>query len=476
MRHLRLAFWFPVVLLVTAFQTVPAELCQQVIQTAMAATHSVCDGLGRNEACYGNHLLEASPQPGLPHFRFAEVGDVIDITGLESLRLSAMDRDAGLWGIALMRMQANIPNRLESRNVTMVLFGDVEVRNNVRNPHYTAVRTRADSNINVRRYPDPQAYVMTTLQPHELAIADGRSEDANWLHVRIPETSETGWVSAGTVQVLGDGSRLRVVDALTADFGPMQAFYLNTAENDTGCQEAPENGVLIQTPEGVATVDLWINEVKIRLGSTAYIQARPNEDMTITMIEGETEVEALGVDQVAVAGTQITVAMNSSLQPSAPPSLPYAYSAQDVQNIPLDALERQIEIAPPLDTTNLDVLVDANLADSETQLVAPTSLPPSSTPTETATSTATFLPTVPPTETATSVPTMLPTDTESPTTTPTVSETPQSSPTPTPEETLIGSTFGNPTTDPGAGSHPPLGTTPTASPTGSVQGTVTPSA
>jgi hypothetical protein len=444
MRQLRLALWFPAVFLIAAFQTVPAEICQQVIRTAMAVTNSMCDGLGRNEACYGNSLVEATPQPGIADFKFDSQGDRIDITGLESLRLSAMDIESELWGVALMRMQANIPNRLQTQNVTMVLFGDVEVRNEVRNPHMTAVRTLRDSNINVRRYPDPEAYVMTTLQPDEIAIADGRTEDSRWLHVRMLETGETGWVSSNTVEIVGDSEPLRIVDALSADFGPMQAFYLNTAENGTNCQSAPENGVLIQTPEGVATVDLWINEVKIRLGSTAYIQARPNENMVIQMVEGATEVEALGVDQVAIAGTEITIAMNDQLQPQAPPSLPVAYDQQDVSAIPVEALERPIDVAPPLDQGTLAALVEANQADAETPQT------PSSTPLPQATSTAipTFTP-VPPTQAPTVVP---PTPTYTPlppTLMPTATDTPLPPPSPTQDATTNGETFSG--TPPGVG-------------------------
>jgi hypothetical protein len=391
MRHLRLAFWVPLALLITAFQTVPLEVCQQVIQTAMSATHDICDGLGRNEACYGNRLVEATPQPGFDAFNFDEVGDVVDITGIESLRLSAMNSDDGLWGIALMRMQANIPNRLETENVTMVVFGDVEIRNQVRAPYLTAIRPTRNTNVNVRRYPDPEAYVMTTLQANEIAIADGRTEDGRWLHVRMLETGETGWVSTRTSDVIGDMNRLRIVDTLSADFGPMQAFYLNSAENSENCQNAPENGVLIQTPEGVATVDLWINEVKIRLGSTAFIQARPDDGMVIKLVEGATQVEALGVDQVALAGTQITIAMNDQMQAVSAPSMPVAYSADSVSSISTSALDRPIEVAPPLDQNSLTQLQNTNRADRETPAPTPTNAP-TFTPSPSATATLTFTP------------------------------------------------------------------------------------
>ena len=68
-------------------------------------------------------------------------------------------------------------------------------------------------------------------------------------------------------------------------YGPMQAFYLKTGSKATSCEEAPNDGLLVQTPEGIAEVRLWINEVKIRLGSTAFIQSSPGNSMTIKTLE-----------------------------------------------------------------------------------------------------------------------------------------------------------------------------------------------
>ena len=386
MKRLHTLFWLPMALLLVAFQTdAVTSVCEQVIRTAMAATETTCSGLGRNQACYGNHLLEAFPQAGIENFNFDDIGDIIDISGIERLRLSAMNLDAGLWGVALMRLQANIPHQLETENVTMVLFGDVEVRNEVTAPHLVAVRPALQTNVNVRRYPERDAFVLGTIQPGEIALADGQLEDGSWYHVQLLSTGEKGWVFAGSVDSVGNDDNLRIVDVLSAEFGPMQAFYLRTGETQEspGCAEAPENGVLIQTPEGVATVDLWINEVKIRLGSTAYVQAQGGGDMTIRLVEGATEVSALGVDQVAVAGTQLIVPMTDSLQPAAPPSLPQPYSQASVAAIPVAALERPVQVAPPLDTNTLNALNEANRADAET----PTPVPPTNTPTPLPTST-----------------------------------------------------------------------------------------
>jgi hypothetical protein len=46
---------------------------------------------------------------------------------MQSLVLSNMDETVSGWGIALMRLQADLPDTLPGQNVTVLLFGDVEI-------------------------------------------------------------------------------------------------------------------------------------------------------------------------------------------------------------------------------------------------------------------------------------------------------------------------------------------------------------
>ena len=74
-----------------------------------------------------------------------------------------------------------------------------------------------------------------------------------------------------------DVSALNVVDSTDAEipFKPMQAFYFKTGITQTSCAEAPQDGILIQTPEGAGQINIRANDVDIQLGSTAYLQAQP---------------------------------------------------------------------------------------------------------------------------------------------------------------------------------------------------------
>ena len=83
--------------------------CPEIVTQAMTVTTEVCDGAGRNQACYGHVQLAAEPQVGVSNFVFSQSGDVTNVSDIQSLRLSAMNIDAGVWGVALMRLQASLP-------------------------------------------------------------------------------------------------------------------------------------------------------------------------------------------------------------------------------------------------------------------------------------------------------------------------------------------------------------------------------
>jgi hypothetical protein len=109
------------------------------------------------------------------------------------------------------------------------------------------------------------------------------------------------------------------------EYQPMQAFAFRTGDAESGCTDITENGLIIQTPEGVGRVTLWINDVRVRIGSTVLFQAQPAGDLIVSTFEGHAEVEALGETREAAAGMQVRVPMDLYLHPSAPPTVPEAF-------------------------------------------------------------------------------------------------------------------------------------------------------
>lgn len=105
------------------------DICPELVSDAMAAVDEYCMDLGRNQACYGNVQLNAEAQPDVEDFTFESSGDIVDVADILTLELNSMDTDAGTWGVAVMSLQADIPNTLPGQNVTFILFGDVYIEN-----------------------------------------------------------------------------------------------------------------------------------------------------------------------------------------------------------------------------------------------------------------------------------------------------------------------------------------------------------
>jgi LysM repeat protein len=134
----------------------------------------------------------------------------------------------------------------------------------------------------------------------------------------------------------------------------MNAVTVSTRIGSTNCEEAPDSGVLIQSPEG-SEVSMNINGADVTLGSTAFVTTNlDTQRMTFAVLEGQGIVSAFGVTQVVVPGMKTGVQLGGGpdgLQASGPPNEPAPYDAASVQFLPVNLLDRQIVVPPPLDVT-----------------------------------------------------------------------------------------------------------------------------
>jgi hypothetical protein len=244
--------------------------CPQIVQQALASLDEWCSQTGRNQLCYGNVSIDAQPQPDVVDWRFEQVGDVVSIADLATLTLSALQADEDKWGVALMRVQANLPDMLPGQNVTFLMFGDVEIINQV-----------------------------------------------------TPGTED--------------------------DLRPMQAFQLRTGVNDAACAEAPQSGVLIQTPEGGRKVNFTINGVDMAIGSTVFFQSDLESNLAINTLEGEVSVSAAGQKVQVAAGNQVHIPIRRGGLVVEPRAIALPLEAAPfentvLQNLPLDLLDHPITV------------------------------------------------------------------------------------------------------------------------------------
>ncbi len=347
--------------------------CPAIVQTAIDLTQQGCSDTGNNEVCYGHLVLDAQPRANIDEFDFQLPGDVVDVIELESLRLSGLDTATGQWGVVLMQIdpnvvQQNIPNTDAdvsqeatetegSDDVQVLLFGDVELADATQ-----FIQVRADETINIRRTPSTGSEVLDVLEQDEIITVNGRLEDSTWLRVRVvtEEESGIGWIFTDLVTPNGNENSIESLLPISEEdansdipdelalYGPMQAFVLETGNDDSPCDEAPNSGILIQTPEGVASVSIWLDEVIVELDDTAFIQAQADGSLTVNVLSGTANVEALGEIRTAVAGQAIGVPLGEDLAPTDVPNDPVPIDAEDITSLPVELLDTPVELPTPL--------------------------------------------------------------------------------------------------------------------------------
>ncbi|MBN2470040.1 MAG: hypothetical protein JXN59_04875 [Anaerolineae bacterium] len=321
--------------------------CPQIVTLALEATNQSCDQLGSNEACYGHVQIEALPRLGVSSFAFEQEGDVASLHDIQTFRLSSMEPETGTWGVALINVMAYL-QYAAPEDVTYLLFGDVELENAAALLTTIEVQVRPGYYANARINPYPNAGVLAVLPPGETVLARARNEDSTWLLVELPESRRLGWVFADVLTTEFAVDTLIIADGASTFYGPMQAFSMQTGANDAPCPESPESGLLIQTPEGVAEVTLMVNEITIDMQATAFLQAQPNEDFSIMVVDGWAEVEVNGQRQPVFAGSRVTVALDETGAPSGPPSPPEPYEMASLQSLPVNNLNTPVEVSAPL--------------------------------------------------------------------------------------------------------------------------------
>jgi hypothetical protein len=350
--------------------------CPSIVQSALTATDQVCNSTGRNQACYGNLNLQAVPQPGVSDLNFSKPGDLVDVGKVESLNLSPLDPTGQTWGVALMKLQANLPDTLPGQNVMFLLFGNVEIENAVQpataQPTAAAEPSSAvtlSASVNGIA-PFMESLTDTGTTPKMLSngtkvTIDGRYSMAQMLHVQLADGTG-GWVPAAVLTVKGDTSTLPEMNPLEGiapppateaapQQSPMQAFYFKTGANDAPCAEAPDSGILIQTPEGSGKINLTMNGVDIQLGSTAYVQAAQQASNTyqldVNIVEGDGLVSSQGVTRDVPAGTRVSVPLkeeNNHLTTDGAPGDVEPYDNAALAALPVGHLQRKITVAPAL--------------------------------------------------------------------------------------------------------------------------------
>lgn len=132
-------------------QTDPAQ-CTTLVERAVQTVGTACDGLARNQACYGNQLIDVEFQPD-QSLVFANAGDVVDLGAIQRISTTPFQNDTNQWGIALLKAQANLPDNLPGQNVTFLLFGDATLENPTPDMQLVKVETNITQGLECEQAP-----------------------------------------------------------------------------------------------------------------------------------------------------------------------------------------------------------------------------------------------------------------------------------------------------------------------------------
>jgi hypothetical protein len=258
--------------------------CVPLVEQALVAIGNNCGGLGRNSACYGFDSVGATfAQPQSEDF-FSHPADLAELAQIQSLTTAPLNLDLDEWGIAVMNIQADLPDALPGQSVTFLLFGDVELENAVDPSAAPAavtpveVTTRAQGVLRTR--PALIANTSALIPPETTLSADRISDDAAW--VRVVYEDLVGWLNLEGATSEGDLTTLPTPGS--APYTPMQSVRLTTNVLGVSCAEAPPSLVVMQGPEQM-TVNLTVNGAELNIGSTIALWTTGGQ-MLLAVIDG----------------------------------------------------------------------------------------------------------------------------------------------------------------------------------------------
>lgn len=94
MRLINVSFvWLWMCLLSMGIVSAQSDECPMIVQAILMTVGDVCDATGRNQVCYGNVDITAEGRNDA--FRFDAVGDIANLSDMQSLSLSPYDEEAG---------------------------------------------------------------------------------------------------------------------------------------------------------------------------------------------------------------------------------------------------------------------------------------------------------------------------------------------------------------------------------------------
>ena len=251
----------------------------------MASIKDNCAGLERDSLCYSHRQVEASFVDVAFEQEFDHPAQQATTVGLSSLRTGALNVERAHWGVALLKLGANLPLTYEGPGVFLMLAGEAEVINEIdpasvmqtAEPLRTAALAETTRFKNPGIIPEPAAAVAAD----ELLLVDAHDASGEWL--RVVNDGAVSWIERKDVARLKAMETLPVI-GIGASF-PFQALSLTTGTSYPPCDQAAPM-IAIQTPEDMS-LSFTINGVDMHIGSLVTFQQVHRNALSMTVHRGE---------------------------------------------------------------------------------------------------------------------------------------------------------------------------------------------
>lgn len=306
---------------VTAQGPTPAN-CPQIVQTALQSVENACQGMGRNETCYGHNRVDAVFWQARDDLVFSAPADRVPLIDVRQIATARMDLDAGQWGVAALQLHGpDLPRTLPGQAVMFLLMGESLLENDV-SPDTAAlpvepVTALTTSMVNLYTTPTTLSNTLGAVPEGTRVQLVGQDESGAWFEVLLGSGGRA-WINGEVTAFAARGGETLPVtygDNTPPRYGPMQAFYFTTSLGGPVCNEAPD-ALVIQNPDNLE-VTFNVNNLTLSIGSTIGLTTAAIPDgggqraLVVVLYEGHLQTEVNGTPvYLNQPGQAIAVSLN----------------------------------------------------------------------------------------------------------------------------------------------------------------------
>lgn len=338
-----------IILRLAATGLAQTDACPALQQRAAANIAQRCADQDAGTLCLGQETVSpvlrrsASDAPALK-----APGDALPLPAIDWLSVSSEDKT---WGAARALLTVYPDDSLEAQEAALLAFGNVALffPEPAEAPATLAsIRVTASAGANLRASPNTDSRIIARLARSRELKAIGAATGGQWLLV-YATPSLRGWISQSVVSQPLERLPALAADAETAAlwrFG--QRFDFQSGMDDAPCPQAPESGILLQTPEFGSPIPFAINGARLRLKGLAWLQAQVSGGMFVHLLDGGARLSSADGDVALSDGGFSSFSLQRTeagdLAPASPPSAPQAYDYHELIKLPVDALPQRARV------------------------------------------------------------------------------------------------------------------------------------